>query len=225
MAAYLDRWAALREQDSIGVILDTAEKWISWIGAAIGLVTLAIALWRGVWQGLQRPSGRITGAGAKILRVPLQLLFGALWIGLCFILWQPVPIPLTVSARIVTLTFGVPLYFLGLALYLWGARTLGEMYKASSGFGVQLNAEHRLVTHGPFALVRHPLYLGLQVAAVGGVLLYRNWTFVFVTVNFLALVIRAGREEEALAMEFGEQWEAYIRRVPAWIPRFHRTAR
>jgi protein-S-isoprenylcysteine O-methyltransferase Ste14 len=102
---------------------------------------------------------------------------------------------------------------------------LGELYTASSGFGVRLHVHHRLITHGPFALVRHPLYLGLQVAALGGLLLYRTWTFVFVTVNFLALVLRAKREEQALAMEFGEQWEAYVGRVPAWIPRLRRRAR
>lgn len=207
------------------MILDVIERSISWLGVVVGLVTLAIALWQGVWQGLQRPLGRTTGAAAKMLRVPLQLLFGAFWIGLCVILWQPVPVTLTISARVAALSLGALLYFLGLALYLWGARTLGEMYKASSGFGVQLNAEHRLVTHGPFALVRHPLYLGLQVAALGGLLLYRTWTFVFVTVNFLALVIRAKREEEALAMEFGEEWGAYVRRVPAWIPHLCRKTK
>lgn len=135
---------ALWEQDRIRMILDVIERWISWIGAVVGLVTLAIALWQGVWQGLQRPSGRITGAAAKVLRVPLQLLLGVLWIGLCFILWQPIPVKLTVSARVAVLSLGALLYFLGLALYLWGVRTLGEMYKASSGFGVQLNVEHRL---------------------------------------------------------------------------------
>lgn len=207
------------------MILDVIERLVGWLGAVLGLVTLAIALWRGVWQGLQRPSGRTTGVAAKVLRVPLQLLFGALWIGLCVILWRPVPVTLTISARIAALSLGVLLYFFGLTLYLWGVRTLGEMYKASSGFGVQLNVEHRLVTHGPFALVRHPSYLGLQLAAIGGVLLYRTWTFVFVTVNFLALIIRAKREEEALAMEFGDQWEAYVRCVPAWTPRFRRKAR
>lgn len=207
------------------MVLDVIERSISWIGAVVGFVTLAIALWRGVWQGLQRPSGRTTGAAAKMLRVPLQLLFGALWIGLCFILWQPVPVTLTISARVAALSLGALLYFLGLALYLWGVRALGEMYKASSGFGVQLNVEHRLVTHGPFALLRHPLYLGLQLAAIGGLLLYHTWTFVFVTVNFLALVMRAKREEEALAMEYGKQWDAYVRCVPAWIPRLRRKAR
>ena len=204
--------------------LDTIERWICLIGAVVGLVTLAIGLWRGVWQGHKRPSGRRTGAAAKVLRLPLQLLFGVLWIGLCIILWQPIPVALSISARIAALSFGALLYFLGLALYLWGVKTLGEMYQASSSFGVQLNVGHRLITHGPFALVRHPLYLGLQISAIGGLLLFRTWMFVFVTVSFLALVIRAKREEQALAMEFGEQWDAYAKCVPAWMPRFRRKA-
>jgi protein-S-isoprenylcysteine O-methyltransferase Ste14 len=62
-----------------------------------------------------------------------------------------------------------------------------------------------LITHGPLAFVRHPLYLGLQIAALGGFLVYRTWTLAFVMADFLGLVIRARREEQVLAAEFGEQ--------------------
>jgi protein-S-isoprenylcysteine O-methyltransferase Ste14 len=213
---------ALHQEDGIEVALDVVERWIGGVGAIAGFVTLAIALWQGVWRGLRHPPGRTTALADKVLRAPLQLIFGALWIGVCFILWRPIPLTLSMSTRVVALTLGLLLYFSGLALYLWGAKTLGGMYKPSSGFGVQLNAGHRLITHGPFALVRHPLYLGLQVAALGGLLVYRTWGLVFVTVNFMGLFIRARREKQALVVEFGEQWEAYCREVPAWIPRLHR---
>jgi protein-S-isoprenylcysteine O-methyltransferase Ste14 len=206
------------------VALDVVEGWIGRVGAVVGFVTLATALGWGVWRGLRRPPGRTTGVAAQVLRLPLQAIFGLLWFGLCFVLWQPIPLTLTAPMRTVALVLGALLYFPGLTLYLWGAKTLGEMYRVSSGLGVQLNVEHRLITHGPFALVRHPLYLGLQVAASGALLLYRTWTFVFVTVNFLGLVVRARREEEALAAEFGEQWRVYAGRVSAWIPRFRRQA-
>jgi protein-S-isoprenylcysteine O-methyltransferase Ste14 len=61
-----------------------------------------------------------------------------------------------------------------------------------------------------------------MMAAFGGVLIYRTWTLAFLAVNSLFLVIRARREEQALAAEFGAQWEAYCQRVPAWMPRFRR---
>lgn len=204
------------------MILDVIEKWVGWVGAVAGLVTLAIALWQGVWHGLQHAPGRTTGMADKVLRAPLLLIFGCLWLGLLFILWHPLPLTLSIPARVIALILGTLLYFPGLALYLWGGYTLGEMYKPSSAFGVQLNVGHRLITHGPFAFVRHPLYLGLQIAALGGLLVYRNWTFAFVLVNFLGLFIRARREEQALAAEFGEQWKAYSQQLPAWVPRLRR---
>ena len=202
--------------------LDSIERWARWIAAAAGIATLAAALWRGVWRGLQRPPGRTTGAADRVLRVPIQLVFGVLWIGVCVLLWRSIQLTLSTPVRAVALILGMLLAFPGLALYWWGAATLGEMYKPASALGVQLNVEHRLVTHGPFALVRHPLYLGLQMAAFGGLLIFRTWTLAFVAVNFLALLIRARREEQALAAEFGEAWAAYARRVPGWIPRFRR---
>jgi protein-S-isoprenylcysteine O-methyltransferase Ste14 len=204
--------------------LDGIENIIRWVGVAIGLATLAFALWQGIWRGLQQPPGRTTGNARIVLRTPLLLIMGLLWLGICFILWRPVPFLPSTSVRIAILMVGTLLYFLGLALYLWGAKTLGTMYKPSSAFGVQLNVEHKLITYGPFALVRHPLYLGLQVAAVGGLLVYRNWTFVFIAVNFLGLFFRARREEQALAAEFGKEWEMYASQVPAWMPHFRRKS-
>jgi protein-S-isoprenylcysteine O-methyltransferase Ste14 len=204
------------------VVLEVIESWVRGVGIVVGLATLAVALWRGVWRGLQRPSGRTTGMAGKVLRAPLLIVIGFLWVGACVILWRPVPLTLSESARLIALALGAGLYFAGVGLYLWGAKTLGEMYRPSSSVGVRLSAEHKLVTHGPFAWVRHPLYVGLQAGAIGGVLLYRRWTFVFVALKFKLLVIRARREEKALAAEFGEDWEAYVSRVPAWIPRFRR---
>ena len=60
--------------------LDNIETWVRWIAAATGIATLVTALWRGVWCGLQRPTGRATGAADVVLRALAQLSFGALWI-------------------------------------------------------------------------------------------------------------------------------------------------
>ena len=69
------------------------------------------------------------------------------------------------------------------------------------GSGSALGRSHlvvRLITHGPFAHVRHPMYVGIEVAAVGGLLLYRTWTMVFLTIVFVGLAVRARREDEVL---------------------------
>jgi protein-S-isoprenylcysteine O-methyltransferase Ste14 len=93
------------------------------------------------------------------------------------------------------------------------------MYFVSTGFGAQLFSDHQLVTGGPFAIVRHPMYVGLITAAFGSLLIYQTWTTLAFAVFALFLLLRARREEQALAAEFGEQWQDYCRRVPAFIPR------
>lgn len=204
--------------------LDTIERWVRQVGGAVAFVALAAILW-GLWRGLHRPKGRTTGLAQKMLRAPVYLLISVGFFGACVVLWRPLPLTLSLPARIVALTLGGLFHFSGLALMLWGRLALGRMYNVSSSLGAQLYAGHRLITDGPFALVRHPMYLGLQIAAFGGLLIYRTWTLVFLAVTFLGLMIRARREEQVLAAEFGEQWEAYCREVPAWIPRLRRQVR
>ncbi|MBK8900907.1 MAG: isoprenylcysteine carboxylmethyltransferase family protein [Anaerolineaceae bacterium] len=141
------------------------------------------------------------------------------YFGLCVRLWRPLPFALSQLPRAFALILGSLLYFPGLALVLWGRLTLAQLYNVSSSFGAQLYVDQQLVTRGPFACVRHPMYLGIWLVGWGGLLLYRTWTFAFVLFHFPALLIRAWREEQLLAAEFGEQWAAYTRRVPAWLPR------
>ena len=198
--------------------ISVIEKRVRWIGAVAMLVTLAY-IFVGLGRGLRRPKGRQTGHAKQILRLPVYLSISVPYFGFCFYLWRSLPLTLSARVRIVTLLLGSLLYFPGLAFVFWGRLTLGKMYNASTSFGVELYADQRLITHGPYAIVRHPIYVGLLIAAIGGVLIYRTWTLVFLVMNALGvIVLRSRREEEALALEFGEQWVAYCQQVPACLP-------
>ena len=94
----------------------------------------------------------------------------------------------SVWGRVLSLTLGSVILFSGLAFIIWGRLTLGRMYNVSSGFGVRLFEDQRLVTDGPFAVVRHPMYLGILLLALGGILVYRVWTFVFLLGNIPGLM-------------------------------------
>ncbi|MDA8219141.1 MAG: isoprenylcysteine carboxylmethyltransferase family protein [Dehalococcoidales bacterium] len=100
-----------------------------------------------------------------------------------------------------------------------GRRTMGEMYDVSTSVDVQLYASHRLVTWGPFAWVRHPLYVAGAMAEIGALLLYRTWAAALMILNIASLVGRARQEELTLAARFDDEWEAYKARVPGWLPR------
>jgi protein-S-isoprenylcysteine O-methyltransferase Ste14 len=88
--------------------------------------------------------------------------------------------------------------------------------------GAQLFAGHELVTGGPFAIIRHPMYPGLILAALGSLLLYTTWTSLLYALFSPFILLRAYREEMTLAAEFGEQWQEYAKRVPAFVPRMKR---
>jgi len=199
--------------------LETAEEIVRWTGRWLAVLMLAL-IFAGIWQGTRQPVGKTTGSSPGLLRSPLFYgVTSAVFFGVCFLLWRPLPLDLTPVWRWTALILGSLLYFPGMAFILWARLALGKMYFVSTGRGAQLFAGHRLVTHGPFAFVRHPIYLGLTVAAVGGLFLFQTWTLVIFLLIPLGLVRRAKVEERVLAAAFGPEWLDYCRRVPAWFPR------
>lgn len=188
--------------------------------ASLAAVIVFLALiFAGLARALRRPGGRTVGRGAGALRASIYVLIGVPFFLLAILGWRPLPIALSPTVHAAAVAAGALLYFPGLALAGWGRLALGEMYNVSLASGAQLFAGHRLITHGPYALLRHPMYAGLIAAAWGALLLYRTITCVFLAVTFLGFGLRARREEQALAAEFGPDWDAYRRRVPGWFPR------
>lgn len=139
--------------------LNTVERQIRRAGGLAMLLVLA-AIFAGIGRGLRRPVIARTGRFVNWLRRPLfYLLASSGYFGLCWRLWRPLPLALPRRLRALVLFPGSLLYFSGLALVLWGRLALGRMYNVSSSFGAQLYSEHHLITTGPFAYVRHPMYL------------------------------------------------------------------
>jgi len=180
------------------------------------LGVLAFLLWS-ILRAAKRPAGAGVGTQLGWLHSPLfYIAASAVFFGLCIVLWIPLP-PLREADGIAVL--GALLCFPGLAFVLWGRLGLGNMYFVSTGFGAQLFAGHRLITQGPYRIVRHPMYLGLLLAGIGGLLLYQTWTGVVFVGCGLGVIRRARREEEVLAKEFGREWTEYCARVPMLLPR------
>ena len=188
----------LSDRDTLSIL----ELWLGRVGGVTGLMTLALAIWH-MLRSVHRPAGRQIGPGARFLRAPILALATLLFVAGMVWLWRPLPLTLPAAVRLAGLTLGALLYFPALGLYLWGLRTLGTMFAPSTGFGVRLHAGHRLITTGPFALVRHPMYLAVITAGIGGLLLYRTWAMLLFAVMMFGLTVRARREEQALAAEFG----------------------
>ncbi len=94
--------------------------------------------------------------------------------------------------------------------------SLGPQGQAQTG----LRPRHRLVTRGPYRVVRHPLYASFFCLFLStGFLVTSTAAFAALTVLFLAGTELRVREEEAvLAEAFGERFLAYRQRVKAYLP-------
>ena len=81
------------------------------------------------------------------------------------------------------------------------------------------NPPESLVTSGPFALCRNPMYLGHVMFLAGLALSLHSWagaTLALATAVWLQFRVR--RDERRLAERFGEPYLQYRSRVKRWIP-------
>lgn len=200
------------------------ESGIQWIGGLLAYTALGIVLY-GVWRGTRQQAGRTVGLAGGWLRswwfylASSVFFFGVAWLG-----WRQLPWAVSPSAKVWMLIVGMLLYFPGMGFTIWARLALGKNYFVSTGFGAQLFEGHQLVTTGPFAIVRHPMYAGLILASVGALLIYFTWTTVYFALFAPLTLVRARREEQALSAEFGEQWIDYCRQVPMVVPYIRRRS-
>jgi len=78
---------------------------------------------------------------------------------------------------------------------------------------------HELITSGPYAIVRHPIYTGLLFAFAGSAIARAERRGVLaLVIVFLALWRKLRFEEHWMREQFGQRYETYSRRVAALIP-------
>ena len=80
--------------------------------------------------------------------------------------------------------------------------------------------EAGLVTTGPYRLVRHPIYLGLSMLAMGEALAFASWPAVLVLLAGVipTFVWRAAAEEKLLTGTFGARYDCYRKHTRMIIP-------
>jgi protein-S-isoprenylcysteine O-methyltransferase Ste14 len=111
---------------------------------------------------------------------------------------------------------GCLLALAGAALVLRSRTELGRAWsfvpKADQGTG--------LITTGPYRLVRHPIYLGLALLAIGNALAFGSWPALMIVLSGIVPTFawRARAEEKMLSRTFGERYAVYRQRTKMIIP-------
>jgi protein-S-isoprenylcysteine O-methyltransferase Ste14 len=110
--------------------------------------------------------------------------------------------------------FGLGLASLG--LWAWTQALLGKAWSPQ----LQVNVERCLVTEGPYALIRHPMYTAMFGMGAAFALVTANWGFVLFAVAMIAgFVLRAPREEQMMLEAFGEEYRVYQQKTGRFFPR------
>jgi len=112
----------------------------------------------------------------------------------------------------------VVLFAAGCALMTWAIRTLGKQWS----FSARTVEGHQLVTRGPFAIVRNPIYASMGLLLIAEALAFATPSRLAVSLPLYVAgaFLRIRAEEELMRAAFGAQWDEYRRRVPALIPWF-----
>jgi protein-S-isoprenylcysteine O-methyltransferase Ste14 len=83
-----------------------------------------------------------------------------------------------------------------------------------------LYGRNKLITHGPFSYVRHPLYATLMITLPPLVIIWRSdllfffpWILIVIVSHYIVRL-----EEQGLIERFGEDYERYKRHVPPLLP-------
>ena len=76
-----------------------------------------------------------------------------------------------------------------------------------------------LITSGPFAWSRNPIYVGNTLLVLGAGLFFGKWWLVILApvAALITQKLAIEREEKHLAEKFGSAWEAYKSKVRRWI--------
>jgi protein-S-isoprenylcysteine O-methyltransferase Ste14 len=101
-------------------------------------------------------------------------------------------------------------------LYGWAQATLGKEWSPH----LQMRQEHDLVTWGPYARIRHPIYLALIGFLLGIALVTANWFFIgLLVVSVVVLALRIPKEEQMMIEDFGQAYVEYMARTGRLIPK------
>ena len=134
------------------------------------------------------------------------------WLPFLVAYFQPLPVDLHINVQYAGLALGV-----AAALFAaWAMWALGRSY----GIRTDIFEGHRLVTSGPYALIRHPMYLGIVLYHLGATLVLQSPLLLAVTALFIVpyTAMRIVYEERPLLQAFGDRYASYQRDVPVLLP-------
>jgi protein-S-isoprenylcysteine O-methyltransferase Ste14 len=105
---------------------------------------------------------------------------------------------------------------LGVLFAIWARVHIGKYWSST----VALKSEHQLIRSGPYARIRHPIYIGIILAIAGTSLAVGRYAAILaLAIYVVAFWFKARKEEALLAGEFGPAFEDHRRSTGFFLPK------
>lgn len=192
------------------------------IAATVYCIVVACWLGFGVIVAIGK-RGAARGAAKRDIRSTLGLLLQMAAYVICFgffrTYFSPF-LPMSKTTEIIVAAFTVLLALISTWFCYAAVRTLGKQWALVA----RVIEGHELVQHGPFAIVRNPIYFAMLGTLIALGLAVSRWQGLVaaVIVYLVGTWIRVHTEEKLLRQAFGVKFDDYARRVPAFFPRLFR---
>jgi protein-S-isoprenylcysteine O-methyltransferase Ste14 len=174
---------------------------------------LGLVLHKGVWEVLKRRQNapRPSSTPAVVL---IKLAKIVMLAGLCAQTVLPEVLPILSESAILRLWGGL-IFATGLAVAIAARFQLGRQWSDIECSSVA--ADQKIIEHGVYRFIRHPIYAGDVLLIAGLELALNSWLVLAVIPLALAVFFKAKREEEKLAGRLSEYRE-YQSRTKRFLP-------
>ena len=152
--------------------------------------------------------GALGGNMANLLLLTVPMIFFAL--PAAFIL-NAVVIPKSQVSQ----GIGLAVAMIGVAIAVWARVVLGKNWSSDISF----KENQTLITGGPYATVRHPIYTGV-ILMVLGIAVYFGYIagFIGLIISFVGASLKLRGEEGLMSDHFPKEYGEYKKRTKAIIP-------